>query len=1083
MSVKAGITGTSENTFSIGDSVDSNKYIYAETSDTNKPGLRWNESGTAWEYSNDGLAWNTFASGSVPDGTNNGDRLEWISSAWTVTTDIDLPNTGNRTIGIRATSGGTNGRSLTISGGAVSAGSDDTGGGLTLKGASGGTTNGPGGTILVLGGGGVGSGIGGSATIQGGAQGGTGDGGVATLSGGAASGASGDGGDAIVTAGDSVSGTAGDVRIGENTTTYVAIGGVAATCDMRFTPGSNAIVVGQGQASGFTIGDGSNASTIALSATGLVNSDWTFSASGGGRNLTSAQSAGATAGTALTVQAGQGGPTDATGGATSIYGGSGGGTNGAGGLVGLYGGAGAGTGDGGDLIIRAGDAVGSGTDGNIFIGNAATTRILFGATSDSEQTLWANSNATEANCAGIRYDDTANNRWEVRADSGSWLPIATGTSMPASTAQYTFLTGDGSAGWVETSDIMLRNNAARTIAPETNASGNGQDLTVTSGGTSNSGSLGGTLNVSGGLVTVGAGSAGSLNLIGGVNAGTGNGGGVSIGGGASTGGTDGTVTVGANIGPMGTTGVFILDKTSGDYLMSFTGATDTILVGDGVSTTFQIGNASETSYIQLSSTGFVNSDWVFAPDSAREIYIDETSSGNGDALTVTSGAAAAAGGGNGGALVLRGGAEDGTGNGGAVSLLGDSAASSGDGGSASVRSGGTATGTAGAVNVYAGAVTGAGTVADVRIYGSQYSGTSDPGNVSFGYGSTYTGIDFIPGTLVQDSDSLSQGSRVVSNVYWQYKSDGHVLTQETPYTDTTVGGGLTVSGGAAATHAEGGVGLFRGGAGGSSNDAVAAGAGGTAELNSGIGGANTSSGDAGAGGDVTLTASIGGAASGAGDGGDGGSIVLTPGQGGNGTASGLFGWVTLGNSAEDANYLLFDGTGTTQPTTDPGSASDGAGFRVSSAGVMQYKNDGDGSWKTFASTVSSIDDYIQVGKLGQLSDEADGYLLANFTEASTRNMPGYVVNAATGTLQNLYLSSRTKPAGSDTVDVTVLVNGTFTGITVTLDNATTTNTDSRYYEVDSVNDWSVSRGDSVDVYFDSTSDAVYDIIISLELAG
>lgn len=47
-------TGTNQNNFSIGDGQDSNKVIAANTSDAQKPQIRWNETGSRWEFSNDG---------------------------------------------------------------------------------------------------------------------------------------------------------------------------------------------------------------------------------------------------------------------------------------------------------------------------------------------------------------------------------------------------------------------------------------------------------------------------------------------------------------------------------------------------------------------------------------------------------------------------------------------------------------------------------------------------------------------------------------------------------------------------------------------------------------------------------------------------------------------------------------------------------------------------------------------------------------------------------------------------------------------------------------------------------------------
>ena len=50
-------TGTSGDSFQIGDGTDTTKYIYANNGDATKPGLRYNSSTNKWEFSNDGTTW------------------------------------------------------------------------------------------------------------------------------------------------------------------------------------------------------------------------------------------------------------------------------------------------------------------------------------------------------------------------------------------------------------------------------------------------------------------------------------------------------------------------------------------------------------------------------------------------------------------------------------------------------------------------------------------------------------------------------------------------------------------------------------------------------------------------------------------------------------------------------------------------------------------------------------------------------------------------------------------------------------------------------------------------------------------
>jgi hypothetical protein len=63
MAVESGYTGTTENTFSIGDGADGYKYILANNSDINKPGIRWNDNEDQWESSTDGTTWAQIGSG------------------------------------------------------------------------------------------------------------------------------------------------------------------------------------------------------------------------------------------------------------------------------------------------------------------------------------------------------------------------------------------------------------------------------------------------------------------------------------------------------------------------------------------------------------------------------------------------------------------------------------------------------------------------------------------------------------------------------------------------------------------------------------------------------------------------------------------------------------------------------------------------------------------------------------------------------------------------------------------------------------------------------------------------------------
>ena len=74
MIVFTGISGTTENSFYLGDKTDGYKTIYAYNSDVNLPGLRWNDDADQWEFSNDGTSWDDIGT-SVPypiSATNGG---------------------------------------------------------------------------------------------------------------------------------------------------------------------------------------------------------------------------------------------------------------------------------------------------------------------------------------------------------------------------------------------------------------------------------------------------------------------------------------------------------------------------------------------------------------------------------------------------------------------------------------------------------------------------------------------------------------------------------------------------------------------------------------------------------------------------------------------------------------------------------------------------------------------------------------------------------------------------------------------------------------------------------------------------
>lgn len=63
MAVESGFTGTTENSFSIGDGLDGYKYIYVNVDGSYDPGIRWNPDDVQLEFSNDGYIWTAVGSG------------------------------------------------------------------------------------------------------------------------------------------------------------------------------------------------------------------------------------------------------------------------------------------------------------------------------------------------------------------------------------------------------------------------------------------------------------------------------------------------------------------------------------------------------------------------------------------------------------------------------------------------------------------------------------------------------------------------------------------------------------------------------------------------------------------------------------------------------------------------------------------------------------------------------------------------------------------------------------------------------------------------------------------------------------
>jgi hypothetical protein len=189
-----------------GSAADADFQIIASTSDaTAEAGLRWAPTTAQWQVRYDGdVTWyniiTTATGGTVPDGTDVYQHLEWIGGAWTAVESVTLPNGSNRTISIEA---------------------EDTARSLTLSASSAATVTNSGGDTVIAGGAGLTTGAGGDLTLAGGA-----------------SGVGGTGGDAYVRGG--ASSTNGNVYLGDTNTVNVFMG--AGTNGIQYDSATNTLV-------------------------------------------------------------------------------------------------------------------------------------------------------------------------------------------------------------------------------------------------------------------------------------------------------------------------------------------------------------------------------------------------------------------------------------------------------------------------------------------------------------------------------------------------------------------------------------------------------------------------------------------------------------------------------------------------------------------------------------------------------------------------------------------------------------------------------------------------------------------------
>lgn len=128
-------------------------------------------------------------------------------------------------------------------------------------------------------------------------------------------------------------------------------------------------------------------------------------------------------------------------------------------------------------------------------------------------------------------------------------------------------------------------------------------------------------------------------------------------------------------------------------------------------------------------------------------------------------------------------------------------------------------------------------------------------------------------------------------------------------------------------------------------------------------------------------------------------------------------------------------------------------------------------------------DHVTVGKVGAVTDNADGYLLQNLAECSDELMPAYIINSDfTVALERLKITcSAIGPLAIETAQVIVRVNNVDTALTATLTPASLI-ANGLFYEEDNVNKIVVSNWDLITVRFlTSAAAGVSDLYVNFAI--
>ena len=543
-----------------------------------------------------------------------------------------------------------------IAGDGGSAGLGSIGGSINLTGGNGGAIDGAGGNIILTSGNAVGTSLGGYVSLTGGNGDTTGNGGAVNLTGGAGGLTSGNGGALNLTSGTPNDGGGGAI----NTTGADGVGTNKSGGAISITAGNSTGTVSGGTAT-LRSGNGGN--------TGFGGTSRIYGGDGG-----------AISGSAGSVQLIGGECVIGVGGDVELNAGSGGSTSGNGGAIALLSGSGQTEGNGGNINITTGNGVGTARNGGVvtITGGSATTS---GTGGNISATAGSGGDTGIAGAVTI----TGGTSGGVSGDGGI-VTISAGAAGAGVGGAVTVIGGSGSSGG---GDAEFKAGAGV---------GNLGGSAFLRGGASSAGGNSGSANVRGGTPTGGSGNGGDVDIRGGNALGTSkSGGNTSMTAGASTTAvTGGTMTITAGTG--GATGNGGATTISGGSGGATSGVGGQAIFQGGAST--GAGNAGGTVTIRGGQPADGNGG-------------SATLGGRNAVGTARDGGAASVSGGNattsgtGGQAALQSGAAATTGIGGLVDIVSGAGGSvSGASGAITIRTGATTDGNIGTISITGGSASG-----------------------------------------------------------------------------------------------------------------------------------------------------------------------------------------------------------------------------------------------------------------------------------------------------------------------------------------------------------------------------------------